>query len=289
MSLITNKDLPIGVFDSGVGGLTVLRALHQALPNENFLYLGDTARLPYGTKSPQTVKEYALNASEILVATGVKALVIACNTASAVALEALQEKFYPLPVIGVIAPGAKASLQIHSQDPIVVLATESTAKWHAYQEIISMLAPERTVIEWPCQLLVALAEEGWCEGNLVQEIISKLLTPLFSHLGETQPACILLGCTHFPVLKDAIVATIKHIPIIDPAQSLASEVISLLTNQNLVRSNATKPITQFMATDGIDRFARVAQTFLGHPITSDDVELVTVIPKIVSAKLSQIG
>ncbi len=158
MSLLTNKDLPIGVFDSGVGGLTVLRALHKALPHENFLYLGDTARLPYGTKSPQTVRDYALNANDILVATGVKALVVACNTASAVALEALQEKFHPLPVIGVISPGAKACLEVNSDGPIVVLATESTAKWHAYKQVLASLAPDRTVIEWPCQLMVALAE-----------------------------------------------------------------------------------------------------------------------------------
>ena len=289
MSILTNKDLPIGVFDSGVGGLTVLRALHKAMPHENFLYLGDTARLPYGTKSPNTVRDYALNANEILVATGVKALVIACNTASAVALEALQEKFYPLPVIGVINPGAKASLEVNSNGPIVVLATESTARWHAYKEVLAALAPDRAVIEWPCQLLVALAEEGWCEGALVEDIINKLLTPLFLHLGQTQPACILLGCTHLPVLKEAMSAALKHIPIIDPAQSLASEVISLLAAQNLLRSSQTKASTQFMATDGIERFARVAQTFLGQPISSEDVQLVNVIPKIISSKLSQTG
>ncbi|MBS0288073.1 MAG: glutamate racemase [Proteobacteria bacterium] len=283
MSLSTNKDLPIGVFDSGIGGLTVLRALQHALPHENFLYLGDTARLPYGTKSPQTVKDYALNANEILVATGVKALVVACNTATAVALDALQEKFQPLPVLGVIAPGAIASLEIASEGPIVVLATESTAKWHAYRDILSSLAPERTVIEWPCQLLVALAEEGWCEGPLVEEIISKLLSPLFAYLGNTKPACILLGCTHFPVLKSAMQHVVGTIPVIDPAHTLAAQVITLLSSQNLLRAG-TKQETQFMATDGIERFARVAQTFLGYAISSEDVELVTVIPKITTAK-----
>lgn len=284
MSLNTNKDLPIGVFDSGIGGLTVLRALQHALPHENFLYLGDTARLPYGTKSPQTVKDYALNANEILVATGVKALVVACNTATAVALEALQEKFQPLPVLGVIAPGAIASLEIAATGPIVVLATESTAKWHAYRDVLSSLAPERTVIEWPCQLLVALAEEGWCEGPLVQEIICKLLSPLFAYLGDTQPACILLGCTHFPVLKSAMQKAVGPIPVIDPAHTLAAQVITLLSSQNLLRESQTKQETQFMATDGIERFARVAQTFLGYAISSNDVELVTVIPKITTVK-----
>ncbi len=283
MSILTNKDLPIGVFDSGVGGLTVLRALQNALPNEHFLYLGDTARLPYGTKSPQTVRDYALNANEILVASGLKMLVVACNTASAVALEALQEKFYPLPVLGVITPGAKAALEVEDRGPIVVLATESTARWHAYKEVLATLAPSREVIEWPCQLLVALAEEGWCEGELVEGIINKLLSPLFEHMGSAQAACVLLGCTHFPVLKNAIAKSLQPIPVIDPAHSLANEVFLVLQSQNLLRVLRTKATTQFMATDGIERFARVAQTFLGAPITSADVELVTVIPKITTA------
>ncbi len=282
MSLLAKKELPIGIFDSGIGGLTVLRALQAALPHEHFLYLGDTARLPYGTKSPQTVKNYALNANDILVATGVKALVVACNTATAVALEALQEKFYPLPVIGVIQPGAVASLSLSSNGPIVVLATESTAKWHAYRKILIELAPHRQVIEWPCSLLVALAEEGWCEGPLVEQIILKLLAPLLDQLKNVQPACMLLGCTHFPVLRSAIQNVIGNTPIIDPAHTVAEELIALLSEQNLLRSNAQPPITQFMATDGVERFARVAQTFLGYPITPEQVELVTVIPKLIT-------
>ncbi len=284
MSLNANKELPIGVFDSGVGGLTVLRALQEAMPHEHFLYLGDTARLPYGTKSPQTVRDYALNANEILVATGVKALVVACNTATAVALEALQEKFFPLPVIGVITPGAIASLEAPSTNPIVVLATEGTCRWHAYREVINEMAPSRVVVEWPCQLLVALAEEGWCEGHLVEEIIKKLLAPLFSYLGETEPACVLLGCTHFPVLKGAIQKALGTLPVIDPAHTLAKQVISILQSQQLLRTSTSKQSIQFMATDGIERFARVAQTFLGYTIGPDEVELVTVIPKITTAK-----
>ncbi|MBS0290363.1 MAG: glutamate racemase [Proteobacteria bacterium] len=281
MSLIT-KDLPIGIFDSGIGGLTVLRALQQALPNENFLYLGDTARLPYGTKSPQTVRDYTLNANEILVASGIKLLVVACNTASAVALDALQEKFHPLPVMGVIKSGAQACLAFPSQGPIVVLATESTAKWHAYQKTLLELAPLQEVIEWPCQLLVALAEEGWCQGALVDQIISTLLSPLFKQLGDISPACFLLGCTHFPVLRASLQNVLGTIPIIDPAHTLARQVIELLSSQDLLRTQASLPSTQFMATDGIERFARVAQTFLGEPISLQSVELVTVIPQLVT-------
>ncbi len=291
MSSLTKRDLPIGIFDSGIGGLTVLRALQNTLPQEQFLYLGDTARLPYGTKSPQTVKNYALNANEILVASGVKALVVACNTATAVALEALQEKFYPLPVIGVIHPGATASLNLNENGPIVVLATESTAKWHAYRQVLSQMAPHREVIEWPCSLLVALAEEGWCEGPLVEQIVSKLLAPLFAQLDEVKvkPACVLLGCTHFPVLKSAIQNVVGDIPIVDPAHTVAEEVQTLLLEQNLLRLSPTTAKTGFMATDGVDRFARVAQIFLGYPISSNDVELVTVIPTIVTSAQKAVG
>jgi glutamate racemase len=282
MSLFAKKDLPIGIFDSGIGGLTVLRALQQTLPHEHFLYLGDTARLPYGTKSPQTVRNYALNANDILVASGIKALVVACNTATAFALEALQEKFYPLPVIGVITPGAKASLTIPENGPIVVLATEATVKWHAYRQVLSELEPHRQVIEWPCSLLVALAEEGWCEGPLVEQIISKLFSPLFASL-KTKPACLVLGCTHFPVLKAAIQNVVgDKITVIDPAHTVAEEVSALLTEHQLHRVNQSLANTQFMATDGIERFARVAQVFLGYPITTEQVELVTVVPTIIS-------
>jgi len=269
--------LPIGVFDSGVGGLTVLRVLQERLPNEHFLYLGDTARLPYGTKSPDTVKQYALNAAEILVNKGIKALVVACNTASAVAREVLQEKFHPLPVLGVIASGAKASIPYATtSNPIIVLATESTVKWHAYRHALLALAPDAQVIEWPCSLLVALAEEGWCQGILVEQIISKVLSPLFSFLGGKRPACVLLGCTHFPPLKSAIQAVMgSPIPVIDPAHTVADALISLLSSQPLFY-RAGNGSTRFMATDGVERFAQVAQTFLGYSIAAHEVEWVTV-------------
>lgn len=276
MSQLDKIDLPIGIFDSGIGGLTVLRALQQALPHENFLYLGDTARLPYGTKSPHTVKNYALNATEVLVARGIKMLVVACNTATAVSLSALQEKFYPLPVVGVIHPGAVASLAVKEKGPVVVLATESTAKWHAYRQVLAELAPTREVIEWPCSLLVALAEEGWCHGELVEQIVSRLLEPLFTSIEGAAPACFLLGCTHFPVLKAAIQNVVGEIPIIDPAHTVAQEVWDHLDAQQLLRTQATPSTTHFMATDGIERFARVAQIFLNHTIEAQNIELVSV-------------
>ncbi|HRE32945.1 MAG TPA: glutamate racemase, partial [Candidatus Berkiella sp.] len=260
MSLSSKKDLPIGIFDSGIGGLTVLKALRQQLPHEHFLYLGDTARLPYGTKSPDTVKNYALNANEIL-AQQVKMLVIACNTATAVALEALQERFSPIPVVGVIEPGAQAALTEPTQGPVVVLATEGTVKGHAYRQVLARLSPQTQVIEWPCSLLVALAEEGWCHGYLVEEIIAKLLAPLRLQLGEQKPRCVVLGCTHFPVLKEPMQKIWGDVPVLDPAYRVAQEVSLLLKEQDLERQSNEQGTVYFMATDGIERFARVAQIF----------------------------
>ncbi len=285
---MTDKNMPIGIFDSGVGGLTVLCALQKALPQEQFLYLGDTARLPYGTKSPDTVKNYAVNACETLVARGVKMLVVACNTASAVALEALQHRFSPLPVIGVIASGAALSLTVPRTGPIVVLATEGTTKGHAYQQALQALAPERQVIEWPCSLLVALAEEGWCDGALVEQIIARILSPLFAVL-DREPACFVLGCTHFPVLKSAIQKVIgQHIPIVDPAHAVAEMVAAHLSEQNLL-STAQSSMTHFMATDGIERFARVAPIFLNYALSAQEVELVTVVFQHLAASQSISG
>lgn len=275
MSQTTKRELPIGIFDSGIGGLTVLRALKQILPEEHFLYLGDTARLPYGTKSPETVRNYALSACEILVNSGVKALVVACNTVSAIALNDLKRKFYPLPVIGVIHAGALASLQENENGPIVVLATESTVSGHAYRDMITALSPVRQVIEYPCSLMVALAEEGWCQGLLVEQIINKMLSPLFASFESTVPGCIVLGCTHFPVLKAAIENVVQGIRVIDPAFSVAKEVHGLLSEQGLLNPINHASKVRFLATDGVERFARVAQVFLGHPISAEEVELVS--------------
>lgn len=277
MSHSTSKYLPIGIFDSGIGGLTVLRALREVMPDEPMLYLGDTARLPYGTKSADTVCHYALNACAILVEQGIKSLVVACNTATAVALEAIEAQFPMLPVMGVIQPGAAASLTVSSKGPVVVLATESTVKGHAYQKVLKMLAPEREVIEWPCQLLVALAEEGWCEGALVEAILQEIIAPLMEQLNGQRPACFLLGCTHFPVLKTALQKVLgDSTVIIDPANTVARNVFNLLSERNLlVEGTGSKRTTRFLATDGVERFSRVAKIFLGEQVPVDAVELVS--------------
>lgn len=277
MSQQANKNLPIGIFDSGIGGLTVLSALREVMPQEPMLYLGDTARLPYGTKSSETVCHYALNACDVLVEQGIKCLVVACNTATAVALEAIQARFTSVPVIGVIQPGAAASLTVPSTGPIVVLATESTAKGHAYQKILNTLAPEREVIEWPCQLLVALAEEGWREGPLVEAILAEIVKPLLAHLAGKKPACYLLGCTHFPVLKRALQKVLgQSMVIVDPAKTVAQIVWQTLSEQELLVNNVPTVLTRFLATDGTERFTRVAKIFLGENVVINKVELVSV-------------
>lgn len=282
---MTDKDLPIGIFDSGMGGLTVLRALQQQLPHEDFVYLGDTARLPYGSKSAETVRAYALNANEHLVQEGIKALVVACNTATCAALDALKAAYPHLPIIGVIDPGVDAALaQTAPTGPIIVLATEGTVNSHAYSRQLFHRAPDREIIEWPCPLMVALAEEGWCEGELVERIIYTILLPLLESLQLKKPAGFLLGCTHFPVFKSALHAVLGYdMPIIDPALTVGERLGSLLQSQDLLRDGFQPGSVRFLATDGIDRFIRVAPRFLGNPITAQSVDLITVAITTVTA------
>ena len=265
------KDLPIGVFDSGVGGLTVLKALMEACPNEDYIYLGDTARLPYGTKSKETVIQYALSSSKILVQEGIKCLVVACNTASSVALPTLQAAFHPIPVIGVIEPSAGALASQIEYGKVLILATESTTKWHAYQQAIHVLNPALEVLEWPCPLFVALAEEGWTEGPLVSQIVEEVLKPVLTHKLQG----IILGCTHFPLLQGVIQELVKEVPIIDSAHSVAKVLSDYLADHQLQNEGTYKRQIKFLATDGIERFARVANRFLGLKLPQEAVALVS--------------
>lgn len=264
---------PIGVFDSGVGGLTVLRSLREKLPHESFLYLGDTARLPYGTKSRDSVLRYSLQASEFLVARGVKYLVIACNTASSVAVEALRERFAPMPVIGVIEPGAAAGCDATQTNAIAVLATEGTVRGGAYQRCIARLNPQAKVIAKACSLFVALAEEGWISGPIVEAVAHRYLDELFR--AEPSIDTLLLGCTHFPVLIDALRKVVgTHVTIVDSAATTAIELAAQLRAANLEnRSDAARRIS-LLATDSPERFARVGSQFLGEAFEPTDVEVV---------------
>jgi len=268
----TDAAAPIGVFDSGVGGLTVLAALRARAPAEHLLYLGDTARVPYGTKSPQSVVRYALQASGALVDRGVKALVVACNTASSVALEALAAEFAPLPVFGVIAPGAAAAVAAARGGPIAVIGTEGTVRGGAYQRAIHALAPEATVVSQPCSMLVALAEEGWTEGAVVELTLARYLDPLFAV--PEPPTALVLGCTHFPVFRPALSALLgPKVALVDSAATSAAQVSAALAAAGLARGSGSGE-ARFLVTDGPLRFARVAGTFLGTPLEPDTIELV---------------
>lgn len=271
------SNLPIGVFDSGVGGLTVLRALKKALPCEDFLYLGDTARLPYGTKSGATVARYALQTSRVLVDQGIKLLVVACNTASSVALPGLAAAYPLLPVIGVIEPGAKACCACAPNGRIAVIATGSTVRGAAYQTAILRHRPEATIATRPAQVFVALAEEGWTDGPEVEAVAQRYLAPLMAEFPEGGPDCLVLGCTHFPVLAQAIRRVLpKGVCLVDSAETTAESVAD-----ELARSGLLKPgegpgagTVRFFATDDPERFAKVGEIFLGQPLSPADITLV---------------
>lgn len=273
---MTNTDkatLPIGVFDSGVGGLTVLQAIRDELPNENLIYLGDTARLPYGTKSPVSILRYAAQATAKLLEHDIKLLVVACNTASAVALEALQEQMHPIPVIGVVAPGAQAAVSARPGGSHLVLATEATVRLGAYSRAISGRDSKAQVKEQACELLVALAEEGWTNGQIAESIVRRYLREAESDGFKADS--IILGCTHFPLLRHTITAIVgDDVAVVDSAVTTASVVREALHgNGGLVTGNGDGQLT-LLATDGAKRFARVGGQFLGEPLTANDVQLV---------------
>jgi glutamate racemase len=271
------RELPIGVFDSGVGGLTVLRALEEALPHESFLYLGDTARLPYGTKSPASVARYATQCAGLLVGRGIKALVVACNTAASAALPALAARYPALPVVGVIEPGARAAVAASKSGRVAVVATEGTIRAGAYVAALARLRPGAEVTGVGCSVFVALAEEGWTEGPIVERVAHRYLDGVFA--GATAPDTLLLGCTHFPVLAAALRKAIPPgVALVDSAHTTAQAVLELLAARGLARTAgaAAAVRTRFLATDGPERFARIGSIFLGRTLAPGDVELVDV-------------
>ncbi|MCS6948424.1 MAG: glutamate racemase [Steroidobacteraceae bacterium] len=264
----------IGVFDSGMGGLTVLAALRAALPERDFLYLGDTARLPYGTKSPQTVVRYALQAAELLIERGAETLVVACNTASAVALPALRARFDGLTVCGVVEPGAAAACAATRTGHIGVLATEGTVRGGAYPREIQRLRPDMRVSQLACSLLVALAEEGWTSGAEPEAVTRRYLEPWFAELG-TPPDVLVLGCTHFPLLADTICTVAgPAVQVVDSAATTAAALRERLHARGAAHAGRSAGRIRYLATDDIERFARVGGRFLRAPLAAEDVELV---------------
>jgi glutamate racemase len=258
------------VFDSGLGGLTVVRALRARCPAEDIIYLGDTARVPYGTRSAETVSRYAMGCARVLTARGVKALVIACNTVSAVALERLRIEL-DLPVLGVILPGARAGVAASGGRALGVLATTGTIASGAYLRAVASLTTRAEVAGQAAPLLVALAEEGWVEGEVPRLVARRYLEPLIGAGVQS----IVLGCTHFPLLQGAIEAEARElagwpIPIVDSASAIAEEVSAFLDERGHAARRERRGGLQLLVTDVPKSFATVAARFLGEPV--EDVE-----------------
>lgn len=272
----------IGVFDSGVGGLTVLKEIMRLMPAEELIYLGDTARVPYGTKSPRTVMRYALEAAAFLARQRVKMLVVACNTASAVALPALAERFN-LPVVGVIEPGARKAASITRSKKIGVIGTEGTVKSGAYSRAIRAIDPEIEVFSAPCPLFVPLAEEGWAEHAVARLAAEEYLAPLMAKQIDT----LVLGCTHYPLLKATLQQVLgPGVTLVDSAEETAARVVFPLAEGALLRrARSGKP--RFFVTDVPTRFERVGGAFLGASLEGvETVELEGATDPVVSAAVS---
>jgi glutamate racemase len=274
------SDLPIGIFDSGVGGLTVYRALHDRLPNERFVYLGDTARVPYGTKSLATVERYAIENSLFLASRGIKMLVVACNTASALALPAIR-RVVGIDVVGVIGPGGRKAVDLTrdlERPKIAVIATEATVASNAYADAIRRVSGTAEVLQAACPLFVPLAEENWANEPETFSIAKKYL----SGINEFGPDVLVLGCTHYPILRDVIAQTLgADVKLVDSGEATADEVAGLLERRDLSNPDATDgtrelcdDLDHFYVTDAADRFARVAERFLGvQPSVLEAIEV----------------
>ena len=270
-----DRNLPIGIFDSGVGGLTVYRALHKRLPSERYVYLGDTARVPYGTKSLSTVERYAIENARFLESRGMKLLVVACNTASALALPAIRRSV-SVPVVGMIEPGAAEAVRESAGGRVGVIATESTVRSGAYSRAVASLAPELKVTERACPLFVSLAEEGWAGSEVARAVAEEYLR----ELRESEVSAVVLGCTHYPILRRVIQETLgESVKLIDSGEAAAEVVESLIDKEDL-RRTATQELRDlheagaharflcddldhFYVTDAAERFAHVAERFLG--------------------------
>lgn len=270
-----NKNkLPIGVFDSGMGGLTVLRALKAALPCESFVYLGDTARLPYGTKSPDTVQQYALQMARVLVEKQIKALVIACNTATTAALPHLQAMLPDMPVLGVVKPGAAAVVAATKNQRIAVLATETTIASNAYQQLICEQLPQAAITARACSVLVALAEEGMVNNAIAREALKHYLSDF------NEEDTLLLGCTHFPVFKSLLTSLLPDgVTVVDSADATAKALQQVLTQAALLNPHQSADAKiSYLVTDSITRFQTVGEIFLAEPLAIDNIELIDARP-----------
>lgn len=258
------KTLPIGIFDSGVGGLTVWQAVRRRLPGENLIYLGDTARVPYGTKSRATVERYAVEDAAFLVDKGVKLIVVACNTASAMGRERLRQEFATL-LLTVLGPGARAAARATRNGRVGVIATEATVESGAYERGIREACGEREVeiFSRACPLFVPLAEEGEIDSEITRQVAEKYLLPLREQGIDT----LVLGCTHYPLLKPVIAEIMgEQVTLVDSAEAVAIEVEMLLREKAWLNTQDAQGTSQFYVTDAAQRFHRIAARFLGEPL-----------------------
>lgn len=254
------NNAPIGIFDSGLGGLTILKALQQALPAEKLIYFGDTANVPYGSKSRAAVTQLSLNIAQFLEQKGVKLIIVACNTASALALNRLRQACR-VPVLGVIEPGAKKALKTTRNGRIAVLGTEATVNSGAYRQQILKRAPQCRVQQIPCPLFVPLVEEGWAKKPLARLTAAEYLKPLLTSRADT----VILGCTHYPVLKPVIAQVLgKNIQLVDSASTLAWEVKKFLQEHHALAQG--RGSLTIYASDAPQRFKRLAKYILGKPL-----------------------
>lgn len=253
---------PIGIFDSGIGGLTVMAEIIRALPNENIIYFGDTAHVPYGSKSKSVVTDFSLNIAAFLRKKNVKMIVVACNTASAYALSLLRKKF-DIPLIGVIDPGAKNAVEKTKNKKIGVIGTEGTINSSSYTSAIKRYLKTSKIFARACPLFVPLAEEGWFNHKVTYEVAKEYLSPLVKKGIDT----LVMGCTHYPTLKNVIRNVVgKDIILIDSARSCAKEVTDVLNKNNMNASNTIKSSYKFFVSDVPEKFKIIGQRFLKKPI-----------------------
>jgi glutamate racemase len=256
------SDHPIGVFDSGLGGLTVVRAIQKLLPTESIVYFGDTARVPYGNKSSDLIRGYSLEISDYLLTKNTKMLVVACNTASALALTTLKEHL-EIPVVGVIEPGVRAALTLTKNNRVGVIGTISTIQSNVYQSELRNRSKRIDVFGQPCPLFVPLVEEGWLDDDITGRVAKIYLKDLNDHGIDT----LILGCTHYPLLKSVLQATIlTGTALVDSAEVVAEEISSILSDLNLRTSAKANGTLSCFVTDLPARFEKVASRFLGDPI-----------------------
>lgn len=260
---MNRQDSPIGVFDSGIGGLTVLKEILGQMPRESTLYLGDTARVPYGTRSPETVTRYSFENTRFLVGKGIKLLVVACNTVSSISLEAIREKV-TMPVVGVLEPGANAAVAATRNRRVGVIGTAATIRSNAYARAIRKVDASVEVFGLPCPLFVPLVEEGWTGGPIVRLIAERYLEELMRKEIDT----LVLGCTHYPLLKAVLSEVMgSGVSLIDSAIETAREIRRILESEGLGRQEAGSPSREFYVTDSPGKFLEVGERFLGRKIS----------------------